>query len=396
MNAGKLHFLKSQMSPAQVRAHEQVRDGEGRFARVSDQAKVQDVASFKSGAADLVRAAGALSVGELRQLFDGKSVTQIVKLGVAGRAAVMSAGIGFDSDKNQASVGAQRGAAAGFSLASAYAVGGDPTVQYNDPGIPAFLAEAQGLIDQAKKSVRGGQAQNAARPIAEAIALYDVILESSPHNPDALVGKAIALRTGALSSVDIRAEHNESNNVRRHAREQIKDSNTLIEQVIARGAETGIYDAVHNRITLPNLNKFIGNDELRNGVSMVAEALYQRGLGQVALARIEGRDPFSKEILKAFDRATHVGTDLSDPAKAQQLFTTSAWNGNDPITKAHNAKLQGTLSSVAEFARGIGAQHQVRYSNEVELAAIGAHSKSGLPFLSPDLRRAPGLQNAIA
>lgn len=396
MNAGKLNFLKSQMSPAQLRASEQARDGEGRFARVSDQAKVQDVASFKSGATDLVRAAGALSVGELRQLFDGKSVTQIVKLGVAGRAAVLGAGIGFESAKNQAAAGAQRGAALGFSLASAYAVGGDPTVQYNDPGIPAFLAEAQGLIDQAKKAIRGGQAQNAARPIAEAIALYNVILESSPHNPDARVGKAIALRTGALASIDIRAEHNESNNVRRHAREQITESNGLIAEVLARGAETGIYDAVHNRITLPNLNKFIGNDELRNGVSMIAEALYQRGLGQVALARIEGRDPFSKEILKAFDQATHVGTDLKDPVKAQALFTASAWNGQDPISKAHNAKLQGTLASVADFASGIGARHQVRYQNEVELAAIPGHHKSGLPSLSPDLRRAPGLNNAIA
>ena len=396
MNAGKLNFLKSQMSPAQLRASERERDSAGRFAQVSDQAKVQDVASFRSGAADLVRAAGALSVGELRQLFDGKSVTQIVKLGVAGRAAVLGAGIGFESDKNQAATGAQRGAAAGFSLASAYAVGGDPAVQYNDPGIPAFLAEAQGLIDQAKKAIRGGQAQNAARPIADAIALYDVILESSPQNPDAMVGKAIALRTGAMASIDLRAEHNESNHVRRHAREQIRTSNTIIEQVITRGAETGIYDTAHNRITLPNLNKFIGNDELRNGVSMIAEAHYQRGLGQVALARIEGRDPFGKEILKAFDQATHVGTDLGDPAKAQQLFTASAWNGQDPISKAHNAKLQGTLASVAAFANGIGAKHLARYQNEVELAAVGGHSKSGSPFSSPDLRRAPGLNNAIA
>lgn len=394
MNAGKLHYLQSQLSPAQLRARERARDADGRFQRVDDQAKVKDVASLKSSAVDLVKAAGELSVGDLRNLFGGKSVSQILKLGVAGRAAVLSAGIGFDSAKNQGSVGAQRGAELGFSLASAYAVGGDPKVQYNDPGIASFLTEASGLVQSARQQIQGHQAQAAARPIAEAIALYEVILESNPHNPDAKVGLAVALRTGALASVDVRAPHNESANVRRHAQAQIVASNVLLDEVIARGAETGIYDAAKNQLTLPNLNKFVGNDELRNGVSMIAEALYQRTLGQVALARIEGRDPLGKDVLASLDRATHLGTDLNDPNKAKGLLNASTWNGEDPITKAHNAKMQGTLSSVAEFARGIGAIHAQRYRQEEELTAARAHSKSGLPN-GTDPRRSPAFNDAI-
>jgi hypothetical protein len=74
--------------------HDPTRDYDGRFARVDDNVRVKDVASFRSRSRDLVAQLGDRTVGELRLLFGGRSVTQIRSMKPAARAAVIALAFG--------------------------------------------------------------------------------------------------------------------------------------------------------------------------------------------------------------------------------------------------------------------------------------------------------------
>ncbi len=369
------------------------------FERISDDTLVRDVKTFQNRATHLVRDFGHKTVGEMRALFGGMTVSKIGRMPAAARAATLGmwgANRALSFDANNAANASALASMLGFTAEEIQGARPETIAEF---GLETLKDQTSALVQDLKvnlKDVPGtwswSGAKNATFTINQlpyasevsqalniafeadragapekAIALYDSVLALDPQNADAINRRGIALgHLASTAQADTRSGISKTG-TREAKRALQSQANEAFRAVLDMGAKAGVYNPQTNTLKMPDLHSMLGSPQLEGLFTAVAKAQYNLAVGEAKADHFAGGKPHANEAVRAgIGRVGALAVDLEGGWQALKQFNSA----DGDYEQAYNAALTGLAQRMEKFADNLGPRLAEQLSKDGDLAAL--------------------------